>query len=300
MRSDERLNRSPRSVAIAEHLWSAVESMAREMGLDPDSLVNQALFTFARLNGYVVPGRPMGRVTSLESAASLPDEPQLPPPPVIAPQKPMVPAGRTPTAQASPAITQPPRPAAPSMSMSLPPPPEPEAESAAEMMQDIGGGTEEAPSGVDDVDAAVDELQGKESMPEEAEPEEAPEAEAEEAAAPELDAEEAEAEAEDEEEEASSTALFLMVRDREPVRVDAERFLIGRGKHCHFVIDSNRVSREHAVITREGAEVMLEDLNSSNGTWFEKKKITKRKIKDGDEIVFGTERVKFSFRPSFN
>jgi pSer/pThr/pTyr-binding forkhead associated (FHA) protein len=78
----------------------------------------------------------------------------------------------------------------------------------------------------------------------------------------------------------------------------ADSFNIGRGKTCDFVIESNRVSREHVRILREGAEFVLEDLNSSNGTFFgpNKEKITRRKIKDGDEFTLGTEKIKFQIR----
>ena len=55
-----RLKSSERNIAIADHLWDALEQMASEMGIDRDGLVNQALFTFARLNGYMMPGQPNG------------------------------------------------------------------------------------------------------------------------------------------------------------------------------------------------------------------------------------------------
>jgi pSer/pThr/pTyr-binding forkhead associated (FHA) protein len=77
-----------------------------------------------------------------------------------------------------------------------------------------------------------------------------------------------------------------------------DSFTIGRGKSCDFVIDSNRVSREHVRILREGSEFVLEDLNSSNGTFYgpAKEKITRRKIKDGDEFTLGTEKIRFQIR----
>src|SRR5207237_162918 len=47
--------RTPRTLLIPDHLWDAFATMAAEMGTDRDALVNQAMFTFARLNGFVVP-----------------------------------------------------------------------------------------------------------------------------------------------------------------------------------------------------------------------------------------------------
>src|SRR5437764_2712643 len=47
--------RTPRTRLIPDHLWDAFATMASEMGTDRDALVNQAMYTFARLNGFVVP-----------------------------------------------------------------------------------------------------------------------------------------------------------------------------------------------------------------------------------------------------
>ncbi|MFL5367646.1 MAG: FHA domain-containing protein, partial [Myxococcales bacterium] len=46
--------RSPRTLMVADHLWDALSAMAAEMGTDREALVNQALYTFARLNGFVL------------------------------------------------------------------------------------------------------------------------------------------------------------------------------------------------------------------------------------------------------
>ena len=47
--------RSPRTLMVADHLWDALSAMAAEMGTDREALVNQALYMFARINGFVVP-----------------------------------------------------------------------------------------------------------------------------------------------------------------------------------------------------------------------------------------------------
>lgn len=94
----------------------------------------------------------------------------------------------------------------------------------------------------------------------------------------------------------ASRALVLLAGGRELGRVVKDRYIIGRGKHCDLVIHSGKVSREHAAITRQGADWFIEDLGSSNGTWFEKRRITRRQIQEGDEYYISAEKLSCSFR----
>ena len=43
-------------------------------------------------------------------------------------------------------------------------------------------------------------------------------------------------------------------------------------------------------------DYFLQDLDSSNGTWFNKQRIKRRKIEDGDEYFICSEKVKFVYR----
>jgi hypothetical protein len=90
---------------------------------------------------------------------------------------------------------------------------------------------------------------------------------------------------------AAGPMLVLYAEGREVERVAGPRFLIGRGKHCDLIINSGKVSREHAAIVRDGDGYFIEDLGSSNGTWFEKKRITRRRIEDGDEYFVCSEKL---------
>ena len=98
--------------------------------------------------------------------------------------------------------------------------------------------------------------------------------------------------------EAPATRQHLMIiRDNElPVRVDVDRFLIGRAPQCDLVIASPRVSREHAVITWENGQYFLKDLGSSNGTWMSGERITRRPLTSGDSVVLGTEPLTFELK----
>jgi hypothetical protein len=96
--------------------------------------------------------------------------------------------------------------------------------------------------------------------------------------------------------EEEGSALFLISEAGDQLKVVNDRFVIGRGKHCDFVINSGKVSREHAVILREGSDFFLEDLGSSNGTWFNKQRIKRRKIEDGDEYFICSEKIRLVVR----
>ena len=78
--------------------------------------------------------------------------------------------------------------------------------------------------------------------------------------------------------------------------VTGDRFIIGRGRHCDLVIDSAKVSREHAAIQREPDGWWIEDLGSSNGTWFDKRRISKRQVVDGDEYYICAEKLTCQLR----
>ena len=90
--------------------------------------------------------------------------------------------------------------------------------------------------------------------------------------------------------------LVLVREDGTETPVKADRFVIGRGRHCDLVIDSTKVSREHAAIVREGDGWFIEDLDSANGTWHRRARIDRRRIEDGDEYFVCAERVRCVFR----
>lgn len=63
---------------------------------------------------------------------------------------------------------------------------------------------------------------------------------------------------------------------------------IGRAVENEIVITSNRVSREHARIYRDGWKVMLADLGSKNGTYLNGERLLEpRQLQEGDRIKVG-------------
>jgi general secretion pathway protein A len=69
------------------------------------------------------------------------------------------------------------------------------------------------------------------------------------------------------------------------------RNIIGRDAHCEIVIDSKFLSRQHALIAREDDAWVLIDLNSTNGTRVNGRRVKRCRLSDGDEIAIGKHRL---------
>lgn len=77
--------------------------------------------------------------------------------------------------------------------------------------------------------------------------------------------------------------------------------IIGRGGDAGIRIDSGGVSRHHARITVNGAEVLMEDLASKNGTFVDGAPVAgRRALKDGDEIRVGSVTLTFRVAAATN
>lgn len=63
--------------------------------------------------------------------------------------------------------------------------------------------------------------------------------------------------------------------------------ILGRLDSNDIPVHDRKASREHAKIYKQGAQYAVVDLNSSNGTFVNGEKITKRVLEDGDEIRIG-------------
>ena len=60
------------------------------------------------------------------------------------------------------------------------------------------------------------------------------------------------------------------------VVLSKDRTTLGRRPYNDVVIDNLAVSGEHAVLLMNGAEVFIEDLNSTNGTYVNGKAVKKQ------------------------
>lgn len=69
------------------------------------------------------------------------------------------------------------------------------------------------------------------------------------------------------------------------------KMVIGRANNCDIQLPANHVSRQHAEVHIAGGKLLVKDLNSSNGTFINRKKVSDGELKNGDEVRFDT----FSF-----
>jgi pSer/pThr/pTyr-binding forkhead associated (FHA) protein len=76
---------------------------------------------------------------------------------------------------------------------------------------------------------------------------------------------------------------------------ESEQLNIGRNPKNDILIDNMAVSNFHATVKKVMNTYFIEDLNSTNGTFVNEKKIDKYELLDGDEIIIGKHSLLFSF-----
>jgi pSer/pThr/pTyr-binding forkhead associated (FHA) protein len=74
---------------------------------------------------------------------------------------------------------------------------------------------------------------------------------------------------------------------------DKARLLIGRSEHNDIAINSKFISRHHTLLVRHGASTFLMDLNSSNGTFVNSRRVSNHILIHEDVITVGHHRIKF-------
>lgn len=77
-------------------------------------------------------------------------------------------------------------------------------------------------------------------------------------------------------------------------RLDNDILLVGRSPNCHIKIFDGYTSQHHATIKKIGFAWLLEDEESTNGTFINGKRLRKKTyLNYGDRIIFG--RAEFIF-----
>ena len=72
-----------------------------------------------------------------------------------------------------------------------------------------------------------------------------------------------------------------------------ERLLVGRSEHNELRINSRFISRHHALFVRHENSTFLMDLNSTNGTFVNSRRISNLMLKNDDIVLVGNHRIKF-------
>ncbi len=68
---------------------------------------------------------------------------------------------------------------------------------------------------------------------------------------------------------------------------------VGRSQECDICIANPTVSSQHAIIGVNDGKIVLQDLNSSNGTYVNGDKVSEKNLKHGDLTQFGAAFLRF-------
>jgi chromosome segregation ATPase len=82
------------------------------------------------------------------------------------------------------------------------------------------------------------------------------------------------------------------------VQLLGRRTTIGRTPDNDIRIDAEFISRHHAVVLLYGSKTVVEDLNSTNGTYVNAERVSRRALKEGDIVTLGKSEFRFVIRPA--
>ncbi len=79
----------------------------------------------------------------------------------------------------------------------------------------------------------------------------------------------------------------------EEMTFDKARLIIGRSEYNDIPLSSKFISRHHAMLVRHASATFLMDLNSTNGTFVNSKRVSNHILINNDVITLGHYRIKF-------
>ena len=91
--------------------------------------------------------------------------------------------------------------------------------------------------------------------------------------------------------------ILLKFNDKILKTIESEKdeIVIGRNAENDIVVENLAVSKMHARIVNRGGEYYIEDLNSTNGTYLNNIRITKKNLKNNDIIIVGKHSLEIHF-----
>jgi hypothetical protein len=86
---------------------------------------------------------------------------------------------------------------------------------------------------------------------------------------------------------------WIVLPDGRRVGIADEIVTIGRLPECAITLDDPNVSRRHAQVRRDGSNVLVVDLGSTNGTKVNGLAVREHRLSPGDSITIGTTTLRF-------
>jgi diguanylate cyclase (GGDEF)-like protein len=86
----------------------------------------------------------------------------------------------------------------------------------------------------------------------------------------------------------------------EVFQLEKKSILIGRERDCDIVVLEDGVSRKHAQILLEETKVLIQDLESTNGTYINGQKNSRVELQNGDKVQMGDILMKFSYQDAID
>lgn len=263
-----------RRVTLPPHLWELLDVMAADAGVNPEALVNLAVFGWAREHGYAVATVPSSLAAETPPSVEVPEPPEQPEPGVgahpLSSARSQAEAARTAQVVRVRAIADD---VARLVKTTLD---EPNLAESADGDDDDWWQDDELTSSRSDRGAEQEPAWVHTEQPEVAlQPQPSLRG-----SSPTRDLDLTEA--------GSRVRLTLTISGEEPIEVEDTPFVIGRIEGCDLRISSDLVSRRHAVIERDGAvDYRIVDRNSSNGVWLGGERVSERVLRDGDVVRIG-------------
>jgi serine/threonine protein kinase len=80
------------------------------------------------------------------------------------------------------------------------------------------------------------------------------------------------------------SVLLVSVKSGKELRLFQGTITIGRSPECDLKLKAPDVSKKHCQLIIDGDKVVVEDLQSANGTYINDERIERRRLKDGDRL----------------